>query len=378
MSEIPSLLKKSIRDAPLFSNPAYAAIFSLVVNISLSIILMLLGNHLNGDAKIYFLTACGVILVCLLLITVIAFLIYAPEYYCSVTREKAEIKRDKAEIKKKSHDGYDAVRVLSEDTKNYINDVSVHSIVMSTYSRELIFSDEILKSGICQLYTRMTLINLHEHNTYKKFKTRLASQDAISCREQYKVYKETNTGCEKIELTESNFKVYEHYQQSPTRKKNKIPDNWECIITIPVGIEPNTTYPLHIREDTCPSFKKLKEVSKKPEPLESISATVNYPTDELSFTIRLKDGELTDYVLGRGGQEDEDGDREAFKISDRSDQWLDHYCNRLKTRDYVPHYSEDNRTLTWIIPNPKRGFRYKLYFTLVKNTIKSPNNSQKQ
>jgi len=363
MNDTPAHSEQNERSFPFFSNPTHAAVFSLVINVALAILLTLFGNSLEGELKINFFVALAVIMGILFFIIAIALLIYAPEYYRKISSERTE-------IKKKSLDGYNAIRDLSEKTKNYVDDIAVHPIVMSTYSRELIFSNDILNTGNCQLHTQMTLINLHEHNTYKKFKTRLASHDAISCREQYKVYKETSKGCEQIELTDSNFKVYEHYQQSNGRRKGKLPENWECNITIPVGIEPNTTYPLHIRENSCPSFKKLKDISKNPEYLESVSASVNYPTDKLSFVIHLKEGELKDYILSRGGQADEDGDRESFKISDRSDQWLDHYCTRLKTYGYVPQYSDDNRTLTWIMPNPKQGYRYRLYFTLIKNPTK--------
>ncbi|HJK70494.1 MAG TPA: hypothetical protein O0X51_01195 [Methanocorpusculum sp.] len=346
-----------------------SALIIILANIASSLALAYIGHIISASDSVINIWIAYLIasIVCISMAAII-FLRVFPDYLKKVIDTKNSYRKEALSV-------FESVKTAAEATKNHIYDINACQLIISSHEKELILSDEILESGYCKLYHKIVLVNTHQAYTYKNYNFVILSEDAISEQDHYKIFKESDNICKPCTLTDDNFKIYKHIKfngnGSSKKKSDQTPTNWECKITIPVGVPPkNGCRTLHIREDRCPSFKRLRGIPEKKEIVDSISTMIYYPTDKLEFKIKLEENSLEGYCIGRGGRADIEGDCEEFKILDRSNQWLDTFCNDMKTArpSINPKYSADKRTLTWTIHNPRVGFRYKLYFTLVKNT----------
>lgn len=140
-----------------------------------------------------------------------------------------------------------------------------------------------------------------------------------------------------------------------------------CKIRIPVNVDPGKICKLQIFEKNTSCFENLFNYNKSGEGVrdtESISVKVNHPTERLAIEAKVDD-EL--YELGfrftKSNNLDE-GEIEFIRIYDASNQRMANHEKLLRDRGCVPQFSGSK--MTWIIDNPKVGYRYKVYFRLYR------------
>lgn len=276
---------------------------------------------------------------------------------------------------------------MGEYIKTSLNEITYSSekhIDVVCMSKEIVIDSNMFSSGplagMCQLYHYFKIHNPHPEHPYAEYIYRLESKEDLSDISNYQIWVDNQKSFEPSELI---FQKYEQYNFDPNNTTCKT-CNANCLdeckkyptkrsrervgneITIPIDISKDkNTRELHILEKKCPSFPDLSKFyyKSKRSKVESIGIMVYYPTRLLRLSVSITN--LENYQLACGGLEN--GKKIKFDVVDRNEQHIWHHEAELKSWKAYPLLSLDKKTLTWEIHNPKIGYRYRMYFSLVYN-----------
>ena len=257
-----------------------------------------------------------------------------------------------------------------EISKNYIEDLNIKDITLKYFSKEIIISSDIFKTGVCTVKHTINLYN-HMDQRYDNYVFNISSTESISKPEDYKIFKDgiridTTKGLRLNEYTYNNTAI-NHHCTKPEKGTCSTTETG-CKIFVPVGLKPNHESKLEIIESASPSFSKLSKCEESGnKSLEFMGITVNHDIEVLQLSVSLAE-DMLDYILERGDEADNDFEHEEFKVMDRSEQRMDNYENMLESRKTIPIYHNNGKKLSWKIYYPKKSYSFLLYFTISKNS----------
>lgn len=255
---------------------------------------------------------------------------------------------------------------LTTDVHNHLDDTKNRHITMTHFSKEVIISKDIFKTGKCWLCHRIEIYNHHKTNSYESYVYAMESSEGVSCADDYEFWLNDNDQPTKI----SNDK-FRTYKREPQGDKCTDRDcKHGCEVEIPVAVQGSHHGKLKIYEKNCPCFSNLEDCPTEGIVVETIGLMVYYPTEVLQVSVRL-DESVDGYTLKSGGicpDKSGTGSRD-FKVIDHSKQRIEPYEHKLIDWGAIPVYSKDGKTITWEVHSPKVGYRYHLSFALVKDNI---------
>lgn len=228
-----------------------------------------------------------------------------------------------------------------------------HDVSLNNVSKIIVFDKISLeKDGNTRVENKWEIQN-NMNESYNKFYFWLQSSSYVPPFEDFKFYRENiETPIDKFT---SKFEHIEHHVGDPgstQRKITKVEDTMYLPVQVPK--KASCKVELHYRTN---AYKEAFHGNK-----DFISKRISRITEKLYIEIRLDEEIKNSYKISKVRQYRQGSlENYEFEIQDESRVRMRISEDELKTK---PEFNEDK--LLWVVYNPKVGYSYKVFFTLIK------------